>query len=159
MKKMKVPAALTACVACLLSLFGCRKGHMTDGPGMINDLAWNEFTVSRSDSYTQFNFWFTVQRTDEGFFLTGECRDEDGNLLTNDKGIRLSSETVLHLRNLKLGKLRDVQPEPTADELILLDAPQYSLVLTYLDGTQLEKAITDDSTLELYLLFLPYMTA
>lgn len=70
MKKMKIPAVLATCAACVLSLFGCGKEHILDGPGMVNDLTWTEFTVTRSDSYAQYNFWFTVEYRESGFFLT-----------------------------------------------------------------------------------------
>lgn len=159
MKKMKIPAVLATCAACVLSLFGCGKEHILDGPGMVNDLTWTEFTVTRSDSYAQYNFWFTVEYRESGFFLTGECRDEDGNLLENEEGILLSAETVRALRGLMLGDLLDAKPDSGEDDAFLLDAPDYSLILTYKDGIRQEKAITSELSLSLYRQFLPYFTS
>jgi hypothetical protein len=159
MKKMKIPAVLATCAACVLSLFGCGKDHILDGPGMVNDLTWTEFTVTRSDSYAQHNFWFTVEYRESGFFLTGECRDENGNLLENEEGILVSTETVRALRSLMLGDLPDAKPDSAGDDVLLLDAPDYSLLLTYMDGSRQEKAITDELSLLIYRHFLPYFTA
>ena len=76
----------------LMNLFGCGKKHVLDGPGMLNDQPWRAFTVSRSDS-SQYNFWFEVQKNELGFLLTGECRDEDGEMyvLQAEDGILLST--------------------------------------------------------------------
>ncbi len=114
---------------------------------MVNDLTWTEFTVTRSDSYAQYNFWFTVEYRESGFFLTGECRDEDGNLLENEEGILLSAETVRALRSLMLGDLPDAKPDSGEDDAFLFDAPDYSLILTYKDGILQEKAITSELSL------------
>ena len=159
MKRIKIPAVLATCAACVLSLFGCGKDHILDGPGMVNDLTWREFTVTRSDSYAQYNFWFTVEYKESGFYLTGECRGEDGALFENEEGILLSSETVRMLRSLMLGDLPDAKPDSGGDDAFLLDAPDYSLSLTYMDGIQQEKAITNQLSLSLYQHFLPYFTA
>ena len=87
MKQVIRMAMLLGATACIFSLFGCGKKHIQDGPGMINDLNWKNFTVSRSDSYAQYNFSFTVEQKDTGFFLTGECRDDQGNEYNVENGI------------------------------------------------------------------------
>ena len=152
---MKKRKRLAAAAACLLALFGCTKP--VDGPGMVNDRPWQEFTLSRSDSYAQYNFWFTVQVTETGFLLTGECRDENGNAYALETGVPLSEADGQYLRDLWLGEQPDVQPDGDED-LILLDAPDVRLVLTCLDGTQQEKYLTEEKSIEIYNRFLPYFT-
>ena len=146
---------LAAAAACLLALFGCAKP--VDGPGMVNDRPWQEFTLSRSDSYAQYNFWFTVRDTDTGWLLTGECRDESGNEYALETGVRLSEADGAYLRSLWLGEQPDVQPDGDED-LILLDAPDIRLVLTWRDGTQQEKFLREETSIALYKRFLPYFT-
>ena len=152
---MKKRKRLAAAAACLLALFGCTKP--VDGPGMVNDRPWQEFTLSRSDSYAQYNFWFTVQVTETGFLLTGECRDENGNAYALETGVPLSEADGQYLRDLWLGEQPDVQPDGDED-LILLDAPDVRLVLTWLDGTQQEKYLPEETSIEIYNRFLPYFT-
>ena len=124
---------------------------------MVNDRPWQEFTLSRSDSYAQYNFWFTVQDTDTGYLLTGECRDENGNAYALETGVPLSEADGQYLRDLWLGEQPDVQPDGDED-LILLDAPDVRLVLTCLDGTQQEKYLPEEKSIEIYNRFLPYFT-
>ena len=152
---MKKWNCLAAAAACLLALFGCTKP--VDGPGMVNDRPWQEFTLSRSDSYAQYNFWFTVQDTDTGYLLTGECRDENGNAYALETGVPLSEADGQYLRDLWLGEQPDVQPDGDED-LVLLDAPDVRLVLTCLDGTQPEKYLPEEKSIEIYNRFLPYFT-
>ena len=146
---------LAVCAGFVLSLFGCAKPQILDGPGMVNDRPWREFTLSRTDSYAQYNFWFTVQDTKSEYLLTGECRDEDGNEYCMERGVPLSAEDAQYLRDLWLGEQPDVQPDGE-DDLILLDAPEVRLVLTHNDGTQTEKALPGEISIELYHRFLPY---
>ena len=114
---MKKWNCLAVAAACVLALFGCTKP--VDGPGMVNDRPWQEFTLSRSDSYAQYNFWFTVQVTDSGWHLTGECRDDSGDVYTQETGVPLSDADGQYLRGLWLGEQPDVQPGED-DGLILL---------------------------------------
>ena len=150
---MKKWSGLAAVAACLLTLFGCTKP--LDGPGMVNDRPWWEFTLTRSDSFAQYNFWFTVQVTDTGYLLTGQCRDEDGNEYIQESGVPLSEGDGQYLRELWLGELPDAAVED--DDLILLDAPTVRLFLTMIDGTQQEKCLSDDISIEIYHRFLPYL--
>jgi hypothetical protein len=50
--------------------------------------------------------------------------------------------------------LSDVKPDSGWDDSILLDAPDYFLILTYMDGIQQEKGDTDRLSLSLYRHFL-----
>ena len=151
---MKKWSALAAVAACLLTLVGCTKP--VDGPGMVNDRPWREFTLTRSDSFAQYNFWFTVQVTETGYLLTGQCRDEDGNEYAQESGVPLSEGDGQYLRALWLGELPDAAAQDE-DDLILLDAPIVRLFLTGLDGTQQEKCLSDDISIEMYHRFLPYL--
>ena len=150
---MKKWNCLAAALACLLTLFGCAKP--VDGPGMVNDRPWREFTLTRSDSFAQYNFWFTVRDTETGYLLTGQCRDEQGNEYVLESGVLLSEEDGQYLRELWLGELPDASAED--DDLILLDAPTVRLLLTVLDGTQQEKWLSDETSIEIYHRFLPYL--
>ena len=151
---MKKWNGLAAVAACLLTLVGCTKP--LDGPGMVNDRPWREFTLTRSDSFAQYNFWFTVQVTETGYLLTGQCRDEDGNEYVQESGVPLSEGDGQYLRALWLGELPDAAAQEE-DDLILLDAPIVRLFLTGLDGTQQEKCLSDDISIEIYHRFLPYL--
>lgn len=151
---MKRNVVIALALSFLLALFGCGKD---DGPGMVNDQPWTAFTLSRSDSFNQRNFWFTVERTDEGHLLTGECQDKDGSEHTQEEGVPLSSEDVLFIRELRLADLTDVvSDEGEEDAPFALDAPEITLVLTYLDGTTQEKALPSDQSIQIYEHFLPY---
>lgn len=142
---------LAVCAGFLLSLFGCTKPQILDGPGMVNDRPWREFTLSRTDSYAQYNFWFTVQDAKSEYLLTGECRDEVGNEYCMERGVPLSEEDAQYLLALYLAEL----PDKVEDE-ILPDAPEITLVLTGNDDTQTKKALPGEISIELYHRFLPY---
>ena len=72
-----------------------------------------------------------------------------------ERGVPLSAEDAQYLRDLWLGEQPDVQPDGD-DDLILLDAPDVRLVLTYNDGTQTKKALPGEISIELYHRLLPY---
>lgn len=146
---------MIAAVSFMASLLGCSNHNMVDGPGMVNDLSWKEFTLSRCDSIAHHNFSFTVCVSDEGFLLTGECRDQEGNLLTLEEGLRLSQADITYLRNLRLGDLEDARELPDDLEPIQ-DARQISLTVIYLDGTKQKKSLDSEITLEIYERLLPY---
>ena len=156
--KIKRWTVVLLAASCFLGLMGCGKRHVLDGPGMVNDQPWKAFSLSRSDSCVQHNFWFAVQRNDFGFLLTGECRDEDGEMyiLEPEDGMELSTDDLQYLRGLWLGDLPDVTADEAEEDLILLDAPSITFVLTWLDGTQQEKALPGDISIEIYEHFLPY---
>ena len=138
-----------------LSLFGCGKKHILDGPGMVNDQPWKAFTLSRSDSYSQYNFWFTVEQGNFAFLLTGECRDEDGELYTIEEAVELSTEDLQFLRGLKLADLPDAI-DFEDEELLLLDAPTIRLTVTFMDDQSVEKSLPQATSIEMYKRFLPY---
>ena len=142
----------------IFSFFGCRNKHILDGPGMVNDLSWKSFTISRCDSYAQHNFSFTVERTEKGYLLTGACRGEYGDEYDVEEGMLLPAKEIQYLRTLNLGDLPDAVPasQDDLDDLIILDAPTIKLHVIYPDGTVQEKAMQEDFSIELYKRFLPY---
>jgi hypothetical protein len=158
MKKAIRFAMLLGATACFFSLFGCSRKHIQDGPGMINDLNWKAFTLSRSDSFAQYNFSFTVEKSGSNYLLTGDCRDEEGNEYCVEEGICLSARDIPYLRSLNLGNLPDVTPASPdeGEEFILLDAPTITLFVTDPDGTVREKAMANDFSIDFHERFLPY---
>ena len=88
------------CVAVVVTLVGCGKAHIVDGPGMINPASWDCFTVSRSDSYAQHNFYITVEERNGSLYVTGEVRGEDGTIYTDEEGIRLSKKKRIEFMTL-----------------------------------------------------------
>ena len=154
MKTFKRWAVIVLCMAALLSLFGCKK-HLVDGPGMVNDQPWKAFTLSHSASYAQYNFWFTVEQGEFAFLLTGECRDENDEY-TIDDGVEISAADLQFLRELRLDAFSE--DIPSDSDLLVLDAPNVSLMLTYMDGTEQKKAISSDTAMVIYNRFLPYFT-
>ena len=158
MKRVIRLALFVGTAACIFSFFGCRNKRILDGPGMINDLNWKAFTVARSDSYAQHNFSFTVERTENGYLLTGECRGEYGDEYDVEEGMLLPTREIQYLRTLNLGDLPDANPASPdeLDDILILDAPTITLHVIYLDGTVQEKAMQEDFSIELYKRFLPY---
>ncbi len=148
---------------CLFSLFGClnKKNHILDGPGMINPDAWNQFSVSRSDSYAQHNFGLTLEYGNRGLMVKGELRGEDGSLYEDEEGIVLSKADAKKIEDLRPFDLPDVvstEPEDGGEEpeLLVLDAPTISITVDFVDGRIVEKADADDFSLQVYQIVRPY---
>lgn len=150
-------------ISFLFSLFGCRS-HLVDKTGMVNNLYWESFELSRCDSYSQYNFSFILEATDNGYILKGECRDDEGNIYQSEDGIKISNSKVEKLRSrFELDKLPDVMPEENEatsilddEEAFILDATTTELILKYPDGSTKEKAITTEMSIEIYQQLLPY---
>lgn len=167
--KIKRLAVLLLCFSFLLSLFGCGKGDrfILDGPGMVNPYAnqppaaWDGFTVTQSASFSQYNFWFTVERKDGGLVLSGECQDEEGEYLQIE-GVQLFVADAAYIEELGLGELQDDTPDSDGimiDGILIeepLDAPSVNLTLHCPDGSNLKKQFGSDGAMELYYRFLPY---
>lgn len=149
-------AAIALLAFCVMTLFGCGKRYVQDGPGMVNDRPWKAFALSCTDSCSQGNFWFTVQDSDFGVLLSGECRDEHGNEYLLEEGVELSGEDLRYLRGLWLGELPDAVPEKGGSEPTGVDESSVELVLFCLDGTEQEKVLPKDIAIEIYERFLPY---
>ena len=160
MNRWKRWVVVMMCISALFSLFGCKnKKHnpfILDGPGMVNVPAFKKLDISRSDSYAQHNFSFTLEESDFSFFVSGECRDENGTIYKLEPGsCELSHEDFEYFRYLKLDALPDVVSTEEPEEIIL-DAPVYGMWLTYSDGITHKKSIDTDLTLNFYNRLLPY---
>ena len=136
------------------------KMHMLDGPGMenTNRREWSKLDVSCSHSYAQYNFGFDVIESGMNMLAFGECRDENGTIYGIREGIELTPKIILALRELRLDELEDVKPrtDSVIDEAVVLDAPSYSLKLTYSNDLQTEKAVTQETVIQIYEILLPF---
>lgn len=148
--------------AFLASLFGFKKTPdkcILDGPGMINPFVWDEFSVSRTDSYAQHNFYISVESTDTGYYVKGSLRDEDGTEYEENEGILLSASVRKKIDELAPCSLSDaVCNESTndfTDDVFVLDAPDIRITVKYTDGKILKKADNDDFSIKVYNIVLP----
>jgi hypothetical protein len=157
---MKRLVALVMCLASLTALFGCGKKDrfILDGPGMINPASWDSFSVSRSDSYAQHNFYINVEVRNEGLVVTGEVRGEDGTVYVDEEGILLPAEASRAIFDLKPALLPDRQPvsEPGLEGVEILDAAFLTIEVICTDGRVLKKVDEDDFSIEIYQIVMPY---
>ena len=160
MKLVKRLAVILLCIATLLSLLSCKikDRFLLDGPGMENTHTWDSFTVSRSDSFAQYNFYIAVQYDAGGYIVTGELRDNDGTEYAEEAGIVLPKKACAKIDQLYPGELPDAVPSPPAgdDEPFLLDAPMVDIEVVYPDGTHWEKVDDNDFSIQVYEIVLPY---
>ena len=98
--------------AVIVFSFNNRKAHILDGPGMINPFAWRSFTVSRSDTYAQNNFYIEVEVCDEGLVVTGEVIGENGNY-REEEGIVLRKNEAEAIFELHPADLPDCKTDVT----------------------------------------------
>ena len=158
MKKHFRLVVMAVCISMLLSLLGCgkEKPHMLDGPDMEYAPPWSAFTISRSDSYAQYNFWFTVTEADPDAMVTGVCRDEEGTMYEEETGIPIPGETLWALRWMDLEQLTDAAESEKQDEgPEALDGSDITFPVTLKDGTVAKKYISEELSLEIYQLLLP----
>ena len=149
--KVKRWAVVIMAASFLLNLFGCGKKVIRDGPGMINPASWDSFTVSRSDSYAQHNFYIEVVQRNEGLFVTGEVRGEDGTIYTDEAGIQLSPKEAERILDLEPALLPDCRRSQTDDEdLLVLDQSFVSIEVICTDGRRLEKVDENDFSIRVY---------
>ena len=111
---------------------------------------WTAFTLSRTDSNTQYQFWFTVTDTDDYALVTGECSDDEGNSYIEKTGIEISAEDLWQLRWMDFDQLPENKEQPT-------DMPNITLTLTLSDGTVEQKIVSSDLSMKIYELLLPYL--
>ena len=154
---LTVLGCVAMCAAVIVVLSGCCKDHLVDGPGMINPASWDSFSVSRSDSYAQHIFYIQVEVRNEGLFVTGEVRGDDGSIYEETEGILLSDEEADALYALKPAQLPDCVPNSgdPLDGVEILDAPLVSIEVLCTDGRTLEKVDEDDFSLKVYQIVLP----
>ncbi len=158
LKKKAQWMVFAVCIAWLLTLLGCgkEKPHMLDGPGMEYQSPWTKFTLSRTDSNTQYRFWFTVTDNGDQALVTGECCDEKGDYYVEEIGIEISGEDLWQLRWMDLDQLPDEEPWPEDLERPT-DMASITLTLTLSDGTVEKKNASGDLSMEIYSLLLPYL--
>ena len=154
MRVMKLFIMLLCC-SITLPLLGCGKRHMSDGPDMEYKPAWTAFTISRSDSSMQYNFWFTVTDDGDQPLVIGECCDEEGNFYKEESGIVLSAEDLWQLRWMDLQTL-DAPSEFSEVVEPRLGASRITLSLMLPSGETVEKNASGDLSMEIYQLLLPY---
>ena len=154
MRTNKRIIALICCII-VLSLPGCGKRHISDGPGMEYTPSWTAFTISRSDSSVQYNFWFTVTDDGDQPLVIGECCDEEGNFYEEEIGIVLSAEDLWQLRWMNLQML-DAPIEFPEDLEPILDDRKITLSLVLPTGETVEKNVSEELSMEIYQLLLPY---
>lgn len=169
MKAIIRTGVMTVCISAFLSLFGC-KPHILDGPGMVNKAQWTEFSLSTSHSNAQYIYYFTVTDSDEGAFVTGCCRDGEGNLYENDSGIPVPPKTLTALRELGIDELEDV-PEPSeepssetdefsdTEEIMILDDSSVELSVVYYTDLKIDKVVTWELSMKIYEILLPVFAA
>ncbi len=151
-------------IAVLLSLFGCG-GLKTDVPPIGDDLEpmvdgsrslaptpWRTMELSRSDMYYPYNFNFTLTLDNGRYLATGYCADEDGNRYETEEAVTIPMEVI---DIFDLGSLSDDSGKSFGNAFVL-DAANISLTLTYGNGSQKKKAISDSLSLEIYRALLPY---
>ncbi len=151
-KKISRLAVFIMCIAWLLSLFGCGKGkpQILDGPGMEYQSPWTAFTLTRTDSNTLYSFWFTVTDNGDQVLVTGECNDENGKTYIEETGVEISVEDLWQLRWMDFEQLPEDLERPT-------DNSSITLSITLSDGTIERKNISEDLSMEIYKLLLPYL--
>lgn len=157
MKKLLRLAVLIMCITWLLALFGCgkEKPFMLDGPGMAYQSPWTAFALTRTDSNTQYSFWFEVTETDDGAVVIGECQDENGMSYETEVGIPISVEDLWALRWMNFDQLPEEEPWPEDLEMPT-DMANITLAITLRDETVEEKSASSDLSIEIYNLLLPY---
>jgi len=114
------------CLSLFLTLFGCKKPEILDGPGMERAV-WDQFTISQSsDDYSQC-YAYTVRHDNSWkYYLVTEVFDYKLGY-PDEKSIELDNATVNGLIGLHL----EGQPlyEPDELEAELLDGTHLSLTL------------------------------
>ena len=145
MRIWKTPAVVL-CVLLVLLLSGCEKKHRLDGPGMINDLAWEDFTITGDGSFSEYAFSLTVQSGENR--ICGELRDTDGTLFQLE-ATEIHPDDFRYLRSLYIGEFIEIKSDEQRN-------PHVNMNIHYLDGTPEEKEISEELAAEIYARFLPY---
>ncbi len=134
-----------------------QKGHMVDGPGMVNEPKWVSFTISRSDSYAQNNFSFTVADDGMKAFVTGTCRDDEGTTYEMEDGIAISAHSLRSLREMGLEDLAEVTVDVNQGDLMILDGSVVTLTLQYAVGPEERKRASKTLSMEMFRILSPYL--
>lgn len=165
MRKIKRWALTMFSAFILLSLTRCGGKHVMDGPGMENPFVWKRFSISRSDSYAQYNFQLTVEHLEDRdcYVVTGALKDDEGMLYEDYQGIVLPDTAcheidMLHPQNLAelVDRSEAASGAYGAGEPTPLDAPEVLLEVEYIDGTLQKKMDEDGFSIKIYEIVLPY---
>ena len=139
-------SVVVLCVLLISLLGGCSKKHMLDGPGMINDLAWEDFTITGDGSFSEYAFSLTVQSGENRVY--GELHDADGTLFQLE-ATEIHPDDFRYLRSLYIGEFVEIKSDEQRN-------PHVNMNIHYLDGTPEEKEISEELAAEIYARFLPY---
>ena len=149
MKTIKTWAVIIMCFSLLLSLFGCKKPHVVDGPDMEKK-TWDEFTLSQSsDDYSQCYAYTVKHDASWQYYLTTDEYDYDLGYPV-ERSIELDSATVNGLIGLHI----EAQPvyEPNELEAEILDGTHLSLTVIDSKGKLSRRVVSQglaDKILEL----------
>ena len=145
MKKHLRLVVFTMCIAALLSLFGCGKRFMVDGPGMEREL-WSEFTISRSSVTYEPVYSYKVIYDDVADEAWIFAKFSDSKAVDINK--ILTKETVSELFNLNLMALPEAEP---------LEGTVLGLSVTDSKGNISSKKISAALEEEILALLTPYL--
>jgi hypothetical protein len=140
-------------LAALRSWFG---GRTVDVPEMEN---WESFSVSRSDSYAQHNFYISVKRHKGRYVVSGTLRDDRGTEYEENRGIVLPRKACVKIDALQPQNLPDVTASGKIspdEDLIVLDVPEVQVEVVYPDGTLNPKVDAEDFSIRVYQIVLPH---
>ncbi len=135
---------LLMCIAWVLSLFGCGRGVLVDGPGVERKI-WSEFTLSRVSESFEPLYSYTVSYDESSDKAYLHVSVHEGRTLA--QSIPLGSETLSALFNLDLFSL------PEAEAVV---GNFLGLGITDLMGQSCLKVISSTKEQELLALLAPY---
>ncbi len=135
---------LLMCMAWVLSLFGCGRGMLVDGPGMERKI-WSEFTLSRVSESFEPLYTYTVNYDESSDKAYLHVSVHEGRSFA--QSIPLGSETLSALLNLDLFSL------PEAESL---EGSFLSLGITDQMGQSFFKEISSSMEQEILILLAPY---
>lgn len=147
MKKFFRLVVFMMCIAWLLSLLGCGKGHLVDGPGMERGV-WSEFTLSRCSETFETVYRYTVHYDED--LNEAELYIEVYEGRTVDKRAKVDKETISKLYNLDLLFLPEAEP---------VDGNFLGLSVTDRNGQTYSKQISKAKEEAVLAILAPYLTA
>jgi len=142
------------CLSLLLTLFGCKKPEILDGPGMAMEI-WDQFTISQSsDDYSQCYVYTVRHDNNWKYYLIAEVFDYELGY-PEKKSIELDDDTVNELISLNLLALPD-EAESTLDAEIL-DGTFLNFTVTDVNGKSYKKVISAKDADKIFELIKPYI--
>lgn len=136
-------------ISILLGLFGC---------GGKAESEWQQLTINRSHMNAAQCFHFHVFPNDAGqMLLTGYCTDRDGTAYASETGTVLSEDAVRQLRDMKLDGLPN-KKAPRFPAFAVSDGTAQKLTLTYANGKEKQKELSDDLLDAVFALLFPELS-